>query len=267
MSIRKRLIRLFFVLGISRLLCDQISPIQFFNLSGYVKYDAYIDSRQIIGSSDNYNLFYPAQKTYDSVHVDINKQGQTNLVALASRTKLTITGPEIHGCATKGIFEVDINGRSTVLQVSRVRHAFAEVTRDWWKVLVGHTWHPFYEPPHVPYPLANNAGQPFEVYVRHPQIRVSFLLHDSTFVFAALEQVDFISDGPLRESSVYIRNGMVPELHAQFQQTIGNHWLALGVDFKRLVPRLVTDKGFSAVEHVTSIMAGIMVDLCFEKWA
>lgn len=235
--------------------------------SGYIKYDAYIDSKQIVGSSDNYNLFYPAQNTYDPLGVDINRHGQINLVALASRSRMSIKGPTIYDCATKGFFEADINGRSNVFQVLRVRHAFAEVARDYWKVLFGHTWHPFYEPPHTPCPVANNAGQPFETYVRHPQLRASFTKNKSTVVLAALAQIDFLSDGPQKESSVYLRNSMLPELHLQFQQQFKTHWFSLGIDFKRIVPRLVTEKGFSVVEHVNSIMAACMIDLSFVKWS
>lgn len=239
---------------------------KYIDLSGYIKYDAYIDSRQVVGSSDNYNLFYPAAKQYDSLGIDINRHGQTNLVALASRTKLVINGPDVHGCINKACIEVDINGRGAILQVQRVRHAFVELARDWWRIIVGHTWHPFYEPPHTPAPIANNAGQPFETYVRHPQIRFIIKKNTSSIVLAILKQVDFLSDGPQGGSSIYIRNSMVPELHIQFQQELGGHWFSLGIDFKRIVPRLITEKGFSVVEHVNSIIAACMVDFCFEQW-
>lgn len=236
------------------------------DLSGYIKYDAYVDSRQVVGSSDNYNLFYPAPKQYDSLGVDTNQHGQTNLVALASRTKFVFNVPPIHNCKGKACIEVDINGRGTILQVQRVRHAFVELERDWWKLLLGHTWHPFYEPPHAPVPMANNAGQPFETYVRHPQIRFVVKKNNSRVVFAILEQVDFLSDGPQGNNSIYIRNSMLPELHIQFQHFFVTHWFSVGIDFKRIVPRLVTEKGFAVVEHVNSIIAACMLDLCFDKW-
>ncbi|RTL06059.1 hypothetical protein EKK58_06295 [Candidatus Dependentiae bacterium] len=235
-------------------------------ISGYIKYDAYIDSRQVVGSSDNYNLFYPVPRQYDSLGVDINRHGQTNLVTLASRTKLTFNSPVMHNCTSKACIEVDINGRGTTLQVQRVRHAFVEVEGDWWKVIVGHTWHPFYKPPHTPAPIANNAGQPFETYVRHPQIRFVVKKNNSSIVFAILEQVDFLSDGPQGPSSTYIRNSMLPELHVQLQQSFASHWFSVCIDFKRIVPRLVTQNGCSVVEHVNSIIAGFMLDFCFTKW-
>jgi hypothetical protein len=60
---------------------------------------------------------------------------------------------------------------------------------------------------------------------------------------------------------------MLPELHIQFRQTWYEHWFAVGLDFKRIVPRLKTENNISVVEHVNSVMAGIMADITIKKLA
>lgn len=83
-------------------------------LSGYLKSDYFVDSRQSFGSSDGYNLFYPLMRNDDFVGVDIHRKGQSQIMALASRVKLTVDASGKLKSRTKGVFEVDINGRNNI---------------------------------------------------------------------------------------------------------------------------------------------------------
>jgi hypothetical protein len=61
-------------------------------------------------------------------------------------------------------------------------------------------------------------------------------------IVAAISQRDFQSNGPGGLSSSYLRNSVVPNLHAQLQYSNDGSFLGFGFDYKALTPRLVTTR-------------------------
>jgi hypothetical protein len=98
-----------------------------------------------------------------------------------------------------------------------------------------------------------NVGVPFESFTRNPQMRYEYKSERGKIIIAALAEVDFVSTGTLGPNSIYLRNSMVPIIHGQGQIYFGEHVIGGAVDYRRLKPRLVSNKDFKVDEHVNSV--------------
>jgi hypothetical protein len=112
---------------------------------------------------------------------------------------------------------------------------------------MGQFWHPMYEVNCVPDVISADAGIPFKVYARNPQIRITQDFGNFRVAFAALTQIDFTSNGPEGPSPKYLRNSILPELDLQFQYLKVNEsagtelQLGAGIDYLLLTPRLASE--------------------------
>ncbi len=241
-------------------------------ISGYVKNDTFFDTRQVDALAAGHFLFFPKRKLPDVCGDDINAHGNYNILAIQSRLRATIQGPTFENVKGYAVIEGDFFGSfsedfflgSTLINRFELRHAFFEL--DWPNVsiLAGQTWHPMEYPVEAPRTVSFNTGAPIAVFNRSPQLRVTFVTDRFAVLFAALSEVQFRSDGPNLFSSKYIQNGIVPNLDAQIQVKVGDHTLGVGGDFKRLVPRLVTNKDFKADESIISFATMGYAELLFD---
>ena len=183
---------------------------------------------------------------------------------IETRLHLEIKAPKIDTVDILGTIEVDFFGGIVPItnaiipdipNVLRMRHAFITYSTDKLTILTGQNWHPIYVEECYADTIAFNGGSPIDPFSRNPQIRFRYRFGPIDFIAAAMSQTDFISDGPIGFSATYIRNAIVPNLHGQIQGNIGEHVLGAGVDYKRLVPRLRTNKGFKARESINSVGA------------
>lgn len=224
--------------------------------SGFVKTDAIWDTRQTVTARDGHYLLYPAGPKLDVDGEDINEGVNFNILAVQTRLKGAITGPDAFGAKSGGLIEAAFFGTTdSDINGFRLRHAFLTLVWDKSSLLIGQYWHPMFVTTCFPGVISFNTGAPFQPFSRNPQIRWTYKLGATRILAAAIAQRDFISMGPDGASTKYLRNSAIPNLHAQLQWDVNNLHFGVGSDWKALRPRLETIAGYKATENVTSLSA------------
>jgi len=224
--------------------------------SGYIKPEAYIDSRQVRGWRNDQVLLFPERKLYDRCHHDLNAHPQLSSVAIETRLRAEIFGPKVWDSLCMGAIEADFWGTHQLdIQGFRLRHAF--VTFDWGDklLLFGQYWAPMFIPICAPDTISFDAGIPFDPYKRTPQLRFAKIFDPFEITFCASSEVNFVNDGPIGGSSTYLRNAVVPNMNVRLTATLGktkDHYLGVDLDYRRIVPRLVTAQCLKTHESLNS---------------
>lgn len=269
---RKHFLLLSFAILLPFLSFAQDTPAFGIKFSGFVKTDIYWDSRQTISIRDGQFLLYPANERLDADGNDINAKSSFNMISIQTRLRGTITGPDALGAKTSGVIEGAFFGQSGGdINGFRLRHAFVKL--DWSKtsLLVGQYWHPAFVTYCFPGTVSFNTGVPFVPFTRNPQIRVTQKLGKFNLMFTVLSQVDFLSTGPTGPSSKYLRNSAVPAMNLRFEyrnvNTADNKEFLIGasVNFKMLMPRLVSDSNYQTSNTVSSFSETFYVKLKLPK--
>lgn len=201
---------------------------------GFVKYDFFYDSREMVAARQGQYSLYPASKLMNQNGNDINANPSFHMLAIQTRLGIDFRGPDAFGASTRGFIEgaffgnieSDING-------FRLRHAFVEL--NWGgkhKLMMGQFWHPLFAERAVPGVVGFNTGAPFKPFSRNPQLRYTYTEGNSSIILAALSQIDFVS----QFGSQSIRRSAIPNAHAQFQHEMGNFLAGIGADYKVLRP-------------------------------
>jgi hypothetical protein len=231
------------------------------SLSGFVKTDISFDSRQTVSLREGHFLLYPANESFDKNNADINKKANFNILSIQTRLTGKITGPDAFGAKTSGIIEGEFFGTSDGdVNGFRLRLAYTKLDWENTSVLVGQTWHPMFVTEVFPGVVSFNTGAPFQPFSRNPQIRVTQSLGGLKVIAVAAAQRDFQSYGPDAndksvQSSSYLRNSIIPNLHLQLQYKTGENILGAGADYKKLTPRLATNKNIKTDEAINSFSA------------
>jgi len=207
--------------------------------SGFVKTDIFFDSRQTVTARDGHFLLYPMNENMDINGDDINASSQFNMLAIQTRLKGTITGPDVFGAKTTGLIEGaffgniqnDING-------FRLRHAFVKLSWEKSELLVGQYWHPMFVTSCFPGTVSFNTGVPFQPFARNPQVRFTKKFGNINLIGAAMTQVDFSDFGPAGVSTKYIIDASIPELNLRLEYKGDKLLVGAGVNYKTLKPRL-----------------------------
>ncbi len=227
-------------------------------LTGYIKHENYWDSRQVVGLRDDQFLIVPEkQKCASHGGGDINARGQFQMIPIQTRLRGEMNGPKIKKASSLGVIEGDFFGRADIIEIYRMRHAFMQLT--WEKealLLAGQTWHPYFVVGCEPRTISFNTGAPIAPFPRNPQIRFMYTAASPfNLMLTALTQAPDQSDGPIGQSSTYLRNAIVPMLDAQLQCRASDdqYFVGAGFEFKRLIPRLETDTGYKAHESINSL--------------
>ncbi|MCF8369213.1 MAG: hypothetical protein K9G76_09235 [Bacteroidales bacterium] len=221
--------------------------------SGFVKSDVFFDSRQTVDARDGHFLLYPKNEYLDEHGDDINGAPKFNILAIQTRLKGNITGPDALGAKTSGVIEgaffgnigSDING-------FRLRHAFIKLKWETSELLVGQYWHPMFVASCFPGTVSFNTGTPFQPFARNPQIRFTKNLGDVNIIASALTQVDFTDGGPDNASTKYIINNGFPELNLRLEYKSDNILIGIGGNYKSLMPRLLIST--TTVDHPEGIL-------------
>jgi len=242
------------------------------SVSGFVKAEGMYDTRQIVEAREGYLLLYPKNVKLDKNGKDINAKGSFNQYDMMARFTAKITGPNVLGAKTMALIEGDFTGASESENNSfRLRHAYIKLKWNHAGVIAGQYWHPTNVPEMIPNVLALNTGAPFHPFSRQPLIQANANWGKFNALFAIISQRDYMDKGPALAgtppsstpiaSTTYMRNSILPNLHAQVQYVSPTLFAGAGIDFKRLTPRIVTDSNYATKNAVNclSYMAFAMV--------
>ncbi|MCD4735618.1 MAG: hypothetical protein K8R53_06210 [Bacteroidales bacterium] len=246
----KKLILLVFITLSTIHLKAQDEPKFGIKLSGFVKSDFFFDSRQTVSAREGHFLLWPAAEYIDEANTDINKKANFNFLAVQSRLKGTITGPDAFGAKTSGVIEADFFAQTNDnINLLRLRHAFVKLNWKNIEVLAGQYWNPLFVTDCFPGTVSFNTGTPLQSFSRNPQLRLTYRTGSLKLTAAALSQRDYASRGEAGPSSVYLRNSAVPDMHLQMQYGSGNDNTGTaiivggGLAYKSIVPRLKSSVG------------------------
>ena len=244
---------LLFITGFTPAVIGQTDDYQI-KFSGYVRSDAMFDSRQTVSARESHFLLYPANEKFNNSGEDLNNKASLNMLSIQTRLRGKVTGPEAFGAKSSGLIEGEFFGHSDGdINGFRLRHAF--VNLDWanTSLLIGQFWNPMFVLEVYPGVVSFNGGVPFQPVARNPQVRITQRINLFNASFTAAFQRDFTTLGPSGASSEYLRNSLLPILDLQLKYIDEHYLLGTGIDFKSIMPRLVTDKEYSASERVNSL--------------
>lgn len=203
--------------------------------SGFVKTDFMFDTRQIVNAREgHFNILPSAENIVNGE--DLNDQSNFNILAIQSRLKASISGPDFFGMKTSGAIEAAFFGNSDgSIGELRLRHAFVKLSNDKVEILMGQYWHPMFVTAVFPGTYSFNTGVPFQPFSRNPQLRIT-TKGNVKFIGVLFTERDFQTRG----ASVS-KSGM-PQLHAQLQLGSASKTLGgFGVNLKSSRPALGED--------------------------
>ena len=234
------------------------------HFSGFVKTDMMWDSRQTVDARDGHFLLYPQKVNLDDNGEDINARANFNILAIQSRLKGSISGPDAFGAKTSAVIEGAFFGNiGTDINGFRLRHAFAKLEWEHAELLVGQYWHPMFVTSCFPGVVSFNTGVPFQPFSRNPQVRYTQKLGDVKLIASALSQVDFKDSGPAGGSTKYLRNTGTPELNLRLEFAQSNpdshqsFLIGLSGNFKQLLPYTEYNFLLEGTQKVTDKVQGL----------
>ena len=229
--------------------------------SGFVKNDAFFDSRQTVAAREGHFLLWPAAEKLDVNGEDINAKSNFNFLAVQSRLTGKISGPDAFGAKTSGVIGADFFGQTnTNTNLLRLRHAYGKLNWENTELLFGQTWHPMFVTGCFPGVISFNTGTPFQPFARNPQIRITQNFGNMKVAATAFSQRDYISAG----GSSLLRNSSIPAFHlgaSVLKKGEPEILAGVGASYQTLVPRLQTDNCYVANESVSGYMTEVYLKL------
>lgn len=233
---------------------------------GFLRHETHWDNRQAFGSQELQSFLFPEPFVPDVLGRDINAHPDFHMSPVQTCLGFELTGPNPSDDITiTGIVEGDFRG-TTIPTISSyaLRHIYAMINWQQGALLIGQFSSPLYVEDALPRQLDYDSGSPFEFFARFPQFRLTqqFAITETSaleVIAAALTQRDFQSPGPIGFTSEYIRNAVVPNLHLQVRSLYEDTVFGLAFDYKRLVPRLVSNKNYKVHEHVDSFITAAYI--------
>lgn len=208
-------------------------------LSGLVTGEAIYDSRVSVTAREGDVLLYPMNEDLDDNGDDLNDRSELYMTTIHSRLNVGVSGFEAFGAKGTACVQGDFASTSnSTTGLFRLRHAYVKL--DWGKdaLLLGKYWHPMFVTSCFPDVLAWNAGIPFNVLSRAPQIRYTRDLGDKGYVlFSALSEMDAKSTGPNGSSVEYVQQAGIPEFSGQVKYDFAKGFtLGATAGYKFLMP-------------------------------
>jgi hypothetical protein len=163
--------------------------------SGFVRADYFYDTRQTVNAREGHLLFVPAAVKRDANGADINASPEVNMLAIQSRLKIGVTGPEFFNMKTSGVIEAEFLGTANGdINGLRLRHAYVQLTGAKAQILMGQYWHPFFSTDCFPGTHSFTTGAPFATIERNPQFKLSSVGKTRAFVVLSTQR-DFKNQG------------------------------------------------------------------------
>ena len=219
-------------------------------VSGFIQHSIYADTYESSDTRDGVIMLYPKQASYDTNNQNIHQNLQFQMLAIQSRPRVTMDGPEIAGAKSSGMIEIDFLGTSQdYVQMIRLRHAYVKLQWTRIELLIGQYWHPMFSTSSFPATILHGAGAPFHPLNRSPQIRLGW------FPTKTLKlQLSLHSDGYHKSSGPpdAARNAGIPEIQGNLEYKTDEFILGSTGGYKVLQPRIETSEGLKTQESVGS---------------
>ncbi len=210
---------------------------------GFVKFDAYYDTRRILSTREDDVALYPLPRSEDAAGQDINDAPRLHMLAVFSRMQAELQGPDAFGGKASGLIETDFMGvGNETVNLARLRQIYLQLDFKRQTFIFGQKFHPFYALECIPLTVGTSYGMLFHPLARSPQIRFNQKIgRRSQLYLAALAQRDFSSSGPASDgsavvSNVYLRNAALPMLAGGFQWPFGKSLVGGGLEYMTLQP-------------------------------
>lgn len=205
-------------------------------VSGFVKYEAFENSRQIIEARHGTILVVPKMPEYDPDHADINDAPRWNMAAIRSRIYFNITGPKLGHAFTSAQIGADF-ADSKELAVLRLRDAYMQFFWEhdkthYTRLVVGQSHHPIILGEPYPTTLGYSEGILINPAGFSPQATV-FKTIDRLTLIGSLNANWHTGRGQDAVAPCVFLGGEVKFLEKSF--------IGAGIDYHREVPRLKTD--------------------------
>ncbi len=111
-------------------------------LTGFIKTDVILDSRQTTSLREGHFLLFPKPEWLDPAGADINAGPVFNILSIQTRLVGKVTGPDALGAKTSGLIEGEFFGTADGdTNGFRLRHAFVKLEWKRTELLVGQFWH------------------------------------------------------------------------------------------------------------------------------
>ena len=232
--------------------------------SGFVKADYFYDTRQTVNAREGHLVFVPATIRRDANGADINASPTVNMLAIQSRLKVGITGPDFFNMKTSGAIEAEFLGVANGdINGLRLRHAYVQLTGAKAQILMGQFWHPFFATDCFPGTYSFNTGMPFATIERSPQFRVTSV--GKTKVFGVLStQRDFKTQGAgtdptnttiAANSYSGVSLSGLPAVSVGVSHSDGAFSAGATLDYKTVKPSLVNGSGIKTDVTLSSLSA------------
>jgi hypothetical protein len=227
---------------------------------GYIRSDNYIDTRQVVGSSNGLRLFYPAPFKCDPYCIDINDKATATTTAIQSRFGCLLHGQDWTDPEINGRFECDFRGSTATRRhgLVRIRHAFFKISTESLSFLCGQTWNPLVITTYC-YPgvVSVNSGVPFTCNLRSPQLRLTY----DNNIWSAM--IVYIGPSPFQSTAPFLGETdreyipHEPEIHGRLTFYGNRSAIGCGANYKILMPRIETKKDFATRSNIKSFIGQI----------
>jgi len=231
-----------------------------FYYSGYIRLDAFLDSRQTVDFWKGIDLTYPKNRALDAVNDDINDKGQFNMVPFG-QLAVKVVGPEVWDAKTSALFKTDCAGKSgdglDNFANLRFKHGYFNLEWDKTELIAGVDYSPLVLRELCADTVSVNAGEFFDPFDYSSMVRVRHRVDPMEFVFAISKRFWFEE----------VRNSVAPGLYAQANVHVRDQLFCAGVDFQSMVPRLHTElpvtneNGYREWETINSFIAFLGANL------
>lgn len=279
----KTIITIFFIFSLFNLNADKLIPITALDLKsnvkinikpyGFVKLDTWYDTNQVILTHQDHSIIGPMPIEPSVNGQNINSRGQVVMTSIESRMGVLLNSDNIIGSDLKtfGRIEADFIGTTEyTISSFRLRHAYGIILQPYdYEILFGQYYDPLFIPECCPHNLAFDKGVAFEPQARNPQLRVTKIFGNLSqnleVTLAALAQGYFCSPGPIGFFPVYQRNSLTPMFTLRLINNFNPNFWGAAIAFKRIVPRLVTDKNYKTDAGLNSIIAEAFLKLIYNN--
>jgi hypothetical protein len=232
--------------------------------SGFVRADYFYDTRQSVNAREGHLLFLPAAVRKDANGTDINASPEVNFLAIQSRLKVGVTGPEFFNMKTSGAIEAEFLGTANGdINGLRLRHAYMQLTGTKAQILMGQYWHPFFSTDCFPGTYGFTTGMPFATIDRSPQFKLSSVGKTKAFVVLSTQR-DFKTQGAGTDptnatSGANSLSGVslsgMPALSIGVAHSDGGLATGATIEYKTVKPTLINGSGLKSDATVGGLSA------------